>query len=286
MLAVPIVALGMSPGVVHADTPKTVWKVLIHEEDNKILFGGAAVKIKLDITCPSSASGVVVDLSVKQSIDSPPHESEGEAESVGVICRGEAAGKWITVWADGSEDPYIKGLAGVKASLDWGGRDMGEDVRPIRLGDDGKGDISWVSIQGGTIKSNGNQVTVKVDYLCPSKATSVDIRAYVDQDLAEGGAGDAEGLAKKTGAKCTGHRESTTVTVTTGLPSTPTEGSPPCESQIPPPTENFFAETFVPENDGTFASGLACVQVQLGEAVGTADVAASQEGYFNLKNDD
>jgi hypothetical protein len=279
----------MSPGVVHAATPTTVWKVLIHEEDNRLIQDGAAVKVRVSYWCPTGTSGVVIDLTVKQSL--PYHESEGEAESVPVNCKGEESSKWLTVWADTSEQPFTNGLAQLKASLDqppryylYDGRDMAQDDRPIRLGD-GSGKVSWVSIQGGGVANSGNDVIVKVDYLCSTTVGSVDVRAYVDQDNGtEAGSGDAEGLAVRSGVPCTGHRESTTVTVTSGLPSGSTEGSAPCEDQNTPPPTNG-SDTFTVEQDGgTFASGRACIQVQIGATPqGTVDVTSSQEGVFNLK---
>ncbi|HEV7680074.1 MAG TPA: hypothetical protein VGQ42_16050 [Candidatus Dormibacteraeota bacterium] len=278
----PIVALGMNPGVVHAATPNTVWKVLIHEEDNRIINDGAAVKVRLSYWCPQGAPYVVVDLTVHQSL--PNHESEGEAESVPVTCKGEEASKWITVWADSvdNEQPYIRGVAQVKASLDQGGNDMGQDDRPIRLGD-GSGTVSWVSIQGASTKNGGNDVKVKVDYLCSTTVGSVDVRAYVDQDNGtEGASGDAEGMATRSGVPCTGHRESTTITVTSGLPAGPTEGSAPCEDQNnPAPIDG--SDTFTVEQDGgTYTSGRSCIQVQLGATPNGGDVTSAQEGVFNL----
>jgi hypothetical protein len=289
LICVPIVALGMNPGVVHADGPSTVWKVLIHEEGIKIMNGGWSAKVNVTYTCPKSATGVVIDLTIHQSLDNPVHESEGEIDNAPVTCKGEAADKWLTVWADGSEDPFIARLAALKASLDapprsspWDGHDMASDNRTARLGDSND-KIEWVSIKGGEVKNGGTQVKVLIDYLCSSSKVAADMRAYVDQDLGishEGGSGDAEGLATKSSVPCTGHRESTSVLVTSGLPTTPTEGSAPCEDQFTPAPTNGSDE-FTPENGGTFAGGLACIQIQFGDAV-AGDVVAAQEGVFRL----
>jgi hypothetical protein len=292
LLCVPIAALGMAPGVVHADGPSTVWKVVIHEEQNQILYGGWAERVRVTYTCPKGVTGVVIDLTVHQSIDSPPHESEGEIDNAGVTCKGEEASKWLTVWAGTSDgdQPFIAGLAALKASLDqpprpygWDGRDMANDNRTARLGN-GSGPVEWVSIMGGEVMNGGTKVKVSVDYLCSSSVVAADMRAYVDQDLGnEAGSGDAEGLATRSSVPCTGHRESTTVTVDAGKPTSSTEGSAPCEDQnTPPPTDGF--DWFFVENDGgTYAKGLACIQVQFGDSV-AGDVVAAQEGVFRLES--
>ena len=288
LVCVPIVALGMNPGVVHADAPSTVWKVLIHEEGIKLMNSGHSVKVNVTYTCPKGVTGVVIDLTVHQSLDNPVHESEGEIDNAGVTCKGEPVDKWLTVWYDSSEAPFIARVAALKASLDqpprpygWDGRDMANDNRTARLGN-GSGPVEWVSIMGGEVWDSGNKVAVKIDYLCSSSKVAADMRAYVDQDLGnEGGSGDAEGLATRSSVPCTGHRESTVVNVTAGQPTGSTEGSAPCEDQNwPPPVSN---DSFTPENDGgTFAKGLACIQVQFGDSIG-GDVVAAQEGVFRLE---
>jgi hypothetical protein len=305
LLAVPAILFGLSPGVVHADDGSSaVWKVQIGST-GQLRSGGQVVRVPLTITCPRGATGVVVDLGVHQSIDQPAHESEGEAESVPVTCRGEAYVKWIDVQCDTADAPndvcpFIRGDAMMTASLDQNGNDMASANRTIPLGveEDESGTHSFVDIRGGTVKSNGNTVAVAVSYQCPrgnnAQPNTVDIRAYVDQDLgpaSEGGSGDAEGLATKN-VRCTNERESTTIWVQSGQPTTNTEGSPPCEDQnTPPPTFTYDTngdEQFIPESGGTFkARSNACIQAQIAEGPSAGgDVHSAQEGVFKLSRAD
>jgi hypothetical protein len=312
LLAVPAILFGLSPGVVHADDGSSaVWKVQI-PGSGSLRNGGQTARIPLTITCPRGSSNVVVDLGVHQSIDNPAHESEGEAESVPVTCRSEAFTFWVNVQCDPTPDgdtdndvcPYIKGDAMLTASLDRNGNgqngfDMASANRTIPLGveEDENGTHSFVDIRGGTVKSNGNTVAVAVSYQCPrgtdAQPNTVDIRAYVDQDLgpaSEGGSGDAEGVATKT-ATCSGERQSTTIWVQSGLPTTNTEGSPPCEDQnTPAPIFTYDTngdEQFIPESGGTFARGKACIQAQIAEGPSAGgDVHSAQEGVFKLSSGD
>lgn len=306
----PVLAWGLNPASVHASGSSAVWKVVIDAGGVRLGADGQSLKVETVITCPRSANSVVIDVSATQSSTSPAHESEGEAESVPVTCRGGSYEKDVIVPLDPTTDPYIQGVADIKAVLDMrrpvaasirpnvitlsqDGLDMASDVRSVNVGNSNKV-LSWVTISGGETRSGGKKVDVNLDYQC-ARSQIVDIRAYVDQDLgltAEAGRGDAEGLATKSGVKCTGNRQSTTITVTQGSPTTPTEGSAPCEDQNTPPPITIDTgvdpagnptSEFTPEADGgTFNHGNACIQVQFNESVPGADVHAAEEGVFTL----
>jgi hypothetical protein len=317
MLAVPAILLGMSPGVVHADDGSAVWKVAIgsHAQLRPNTGPHGSVRIPVEITCPSGARNVVIDVSAHQSLDQPNHESEGEAESLPVTCKGEGYVKMINVPCEPdplSTDPdvdvcpYIKGALTVSANLDQAsvptpagqrqdGKDMASADRVISAGTESEGTNGFVDISGGTLVNGGNKVAVRVDYSCPTSAGSVDIRAYVDQDLGPShetsGSGDAEGLATKTGLSCNGEDASTTILVESGKPTTATEGETPCRDQnTPAPVEaqpGTDNTNFTPETGGTFASGKACIQVQIVEGPSAGgDIHSQQEGVFRLSADD
>jgi hypothetical protein len=249
IVCVPVIALGLVPRVAHATGPATVWKVLIHEEANKLVNGGEAVKLQLSVTCPEGATGVVVDVTVDQPLYLI-FGAWGEAEAVPVSCTGEETTKWITVTESGYFDvDFFSGQAHVRAVLDRSGTDWAEDDRFMRLGG-GSGTTAWLSIQNGSVINGGvSHTDVEVDYLCPSASVGVTIDVFVDQELS--GPGDAEGDTSRY-LPCTGHRQSATFTVTAN------------------------------DESGTFTYGNAAIYAQFDWGSWSESPTIGQYGEFNL----